>query len=162
MGQNVRLHNSESTMNQRTPKTKAGSAAAGPWTAEERAAVIGLYLEMRADADYTERTGTKSHTKAGRIREAMQATTQPAGFKATPYTAELRNRSKGSIEAKLMNITAALEIIAADRIHSDADRAVAHRLSMKTRGYKPLANMQADLFSDVQRMITAGQRIAAE
>ena len=95
------------------------------WTPEENAACVALYFTMRKAVD----DGIE-YNKAGMIRhfrgEAAGAWMDlPAGL--------LKARSKGSIEAKLMNVTAVLH---------DLDRA---DVSMASHGYRPLSNYQRDL-----------------
>ena len=95
------------------------------WKAEENAACIALYFLMRKAVD----DGIE-YNKAGMIRhfrgEAIGAWMEiPSGA--------LKDRSKGSIEAKLMNVTAVLH---------DLDRA---DVSMASHGYRPLSNYQRDL-----------------
>jgi hypothetical protein len=92
------------------------------WTEPEIRAVVELYAMMRRHVN----TG-EPYNKARMIRNQQG----PIG--------QLRDRSRGSIEAKLMNITGAL-----DRLGRDD-------LSMSEHGYRPLANMQKALFEAVQR-----------
>ena len=95
------------------------------WTSEENAAVIALYFMMRHKVDKGE-----LYNKAAMIREAQgHETPNSPGGSISP----LANRSRGSIEAKLMNVTAVLH---------DLDR---HDVSMANHGYRPLSNYQADL-----------------
>ena len=93
------------------------------WTDAEIDAVITLYLSMAASA-YNRRP----YNKAAMIREYRG---ESHGDLAPHFT--LGNRTKGSIEAKLMNVTAAVELAGRDD------------LSMSDYGYRPLANMQKAL-----------------
>lgn len=119
-------------------------SGAGPWTDNEIRYVLILYRSMWWHASHGE-----DYNKAQMIRDARQERTQPAGFKAMPYTAELRNRSKGSIEMKLMNVTAALESIGRDD------------LSMAEHGYRPMTNMQKSLKDAVVKWAAGYKRAAA-
>ena len=85
-----------------------------PWSRAENVAVVILYMSMRASVDAGEK-----YSKAGMIRSAQADA--------------LANRSRGSIEAKLMNMTACL-----------IDLGLAHR-SLAEHGYKPAPNYQKDL-----------------
>ncbi len=105
-----------------------------PWTDTENAAIVALYFAMLDMA-----TAGQPYNKAAMLREANQPQTQPAGFKATPYSAELRARSKGSIEAKLMNCTAA------HRTLIDSRGSERYGITMAGFGYVPLGNYQASL-----------------
>lgn len=91
----------------------------GPWVSGELDAVIVLYATMRASVNKG-----LDYNKAQMIRDARcyKGSHQP-----------LIGRSKGSIEMKLMNVTAALEAIG----RKD--------LSMAEHGYRPMANMQKAL-----------------
>jgi hypothetical protein len=93
------------------------------WTSEENAAVVALYFLMRRKVDKDE-----LYNKAAMIRSAQNG---HGGGEA--YAGLLIDRSRGSIEAKLMNVTAVLH---------DLDR---HDVSMANHGYRPLSNYQADL-----------------
>ncbi len=94
-----------------------------PWNDAEIAAILRLYRSMWIYA-----TAGVDYNKAQMIREASGKLD-----KFHTCNAPLMLRSRGSIEAKLMNVTAALESI---------DRA---DLSMNEYGYRPLSNMQAAL-----------------
>jgi hypothetical protein len=118
-------------MTRRNPNPAAG-ASRKPWTVEERAAVIRLYMEMSLCV-----TQGRPYNKAAMIRARQ-----------LPAFA-LVNRSRGSIEAKLMNITAALDIIADDEAAPAAIRARALMQNMGRHGYKALPNMQRELLADV-------------
>jgi len=96
----------------------------GPWQDREIQAVILLYRAM-LNAVVTEKKYTKRH---------MIIATQALGL----------NRSRGSIEAKLMNVTAATEQLG----RSD--------LSMSDHGYRPLSNMQKALKEAVADWIKRG------
>lgn len=111
-----------------------------PWTPAEIDSAIALYLSFRV----LEARGSP-YVKAQFLREIIGAPT-PANPEGNPE-APLINRSKGSVEAKLMNITAALQSIDRDD------------LSMASFGYVPLANMQAALKSRVAELV-AGYELA--
>ena len=103
------------------------------WKAEENAACIALYFLMRKAVD----DGIE-YNKAAMIRE------QQTGIKSAHCInnrGPLAGRSKGSIEAKLMNVTAVLH---------DLDRA---DVSMASHGYRPLSNYQRDLRDMVVPML---------
>lgn len=93
-----------------------------PWSPVENRAVCALYELIWLDCMEPGR----GYTKAARIREAQ------AG--------ELSQRSRGSIEAKLMNVTAALESLGAGFVE----------FSLSENGYRPLPNMQAALKAAVR------------
>lgn len=102
------------------------------WTTHENTALVALYFLM-----FDRVTGGQPYNKAAMIRDA-QAPTEPAGFKSYPYSSELRNRSRGSIECKLMNATAA---------HRDLLAAIPSikQTTMDGHGYRALSNYQAAL-----------------
>ena len=133
----------------RNPKTAAGAASAGPWNDDERAAVIGLYWLMRADTIEHPRTvdgkipGSRP-TKASRIR-------------AVPALAD---RSKASIESKLMNVSGALKLIAGAAKYETQLRQAAANMSLANEGYKAFTNMQSALFDDVLNALKVSLRIA--
>ena len=110
-----------------------------PWTTAEIDGAIAMYLAFRV----LEHRGAP-YVKAQFIRQLIGAPT-PANPEGNP-DAILVNRSKGSVEAKFMNITAALESIGRQD------------LSMASHGYVPLANMQAALKTRVTELV-AGQTI---
>ena len=96
-----------------------------PWSTEENVAVVALYFEM-LDAELHE----QRYSKADHIRAVRgEPQTSVASFRDAP----LANRSRGSIEFKLMNCTAA---------HSDIRHS---QTTMHDHGYRALPNYQADL-----------------
>jgi len=106
---------------------------AGPWSETENAAVSLLYCGMASAV----MAGTK-YSKAQLIRE------QQAG--------ELSARSKGSIEAKLMNVSAIV-----------VERALMTRLpSGHVPGYKPAPNYQTALVGAVIQTVTFLQARSVE
>jgi hypothetical protein len=104
------------------------------WNQSEIDNCIGLYLLMRV---LVERD--VPFVKAQLLREIIGAPT-PANPEGNP-DATLHGRSKGSVEMKLMNITAALESIGRDD------------LSMAEHGYRPMKNMQAALKVRVAELV---------
>jgi ABC-type transport system substrate-binding protein len=98
-----------------------------PWNDTENRALCALYFAMRSKVDQG-----KEYNKAAMIREAMTGTAEIGGCTII-RSAPLKDRSKGSIEAKLMNLTAVLH---------DIGRA---QFSMAEHGYRPLSNYQSDL-----------------
>ena len=108
--------------------------AAKAWNQSEIDNCIGLYLSMRV---LVERE--VPFVKAQLLREIIGEPT-PAQPQGNP-NAPLYNRTKGSVEMKLMNITAALESLGRDD------------LSMAEHGYRPLKNMQASLKARVYELV---------
>ena len=100
-----------------------------PWSAEENTAIVALYFQMLGCVE----TG-HPYSKAGMIRHARGET---VGAWMSIESGVLANRSKGSIEAKLMNVTAAHRDISAE----SGGRAV----TMDGYGYRALSNYQATL-----------------
>lgn len=88
-----------------------------PWSPAENKAVIALYFAMLDKA-----TAGEAYTKAAMIRHAQLSEGE-----------ELGNRSKQSIEFKLMNCSAA---------HLDID---ANATTMHGFGYREMSNYQAAL-----------------
>jgi hypothetical protein len=109
----------------------------GPWTDREITAVWILYRSMWIYA-----TEGVAYNKAQMIRDTIGPDTGPQAG-----TGPLFGRSKGSIEMKLMNVTAALESIGRDD------------LSMAEHGYRPMTNMQKALKDAVVKW-AAGYRKA--
>lgn len=107
-----------------------------PWTPGENRAVCALYAAMRQCVDQGKR-----YQKAGMIRAAQHGV-GPGDLNwadlLAPFAGELAHRSKGSIEAKLMNVTAAL------------DKLKLYQFSMAEHGYRPLSNVQASLVEAVK------------
>ena len=112
-----------------------------PWNQSEIDPLIALYLTFRVLEDRG-----APYVKAQFIRELIGAPT-PAQPDGNPDAA-LANRTKGSAEAKMMNVTAALESIGR------------HDLSMAQFGYVPLSNMQAALKARVTELV-AGETLAS-
>lgn len=98
----------------------------GPWTDDENNAVIRLYFEM---LDYA--IPGKQYTKAGLIRIARGET---IGHGCEAFEGALSARSRGSVELKLMNASAA---------HRDVTSGAA--TTMDGYGYRCLPNYQATL-----------------
>lgn len=102
-----------------------------PWTPEENQAICALYFSMLDKA-----TTGQNYNKAAMIRVAKEGIGEQdmAGpFDcSTPYVGLLGVRTKGSIEAKLMNCTAA---------HRDLHGTP----TMDGYGYRALSNYQATL-----------------
>lgn len=96
-----------------------------PWTPAENLAVSRLYFDMLAAA-----TAGHAYNKAAMIRHAQT----PGDFTHSgPYSGPLKDRTRGSIEAKLMNCSAA---------HAAIDPTAT---TMDGFGYRALANYQATL-----------------
>ena len=96
-----------------------------PWNDIENGALVALYFEM-LDAEM----GEQRYSKADHIRAVRgEPQTSVASFREAP----LANRSRGSIEFKLMNASAAH----ADLYPGDE--------TMHNHGYRALPNYQADL-----------------
>lgn len=101
-----------------------------PWTDDECRAVVTLYLHMLNNA-----TDGKPYNKAAMIREArtgLECRVPDAERCAHPGR-PLAERSRGSIEAKLMNCSAA---------HADL---VPDAVTMDGYGYRALSNYQKAL-----------------
>ena len=136
------------------PKTKAGSAVKGPWTGAEIAAAISLYQTIRSHVvDHA-----SPMTKAELIRywRGEQGPLTLLGMSA--HHGSLKARSRGSVEAKLMNISACIESMIARRDDGHYDYAA--ELSLAKHGYKAFGNVQAAL-ADAVREYVIGQRAAA-
>jgi hypothetical protein len=95
-----------------------------PWTDNENKAVVALYFAMLDKA-----TSGEQYNKAAMIRKAQAK--HPNG---APRQYGLHDRSRGSIEAKLMNCTAA-----------HASFGALSTETMSGYGYRPLPNYQAAL-----------------
>ncbi len=96
----------------------------GPWTNDENRAVVSLYFAMLDCA-----TAGTPYNKAAMIRGSREKVTASGGTIQGPLYA----RSKGSIEAKLMNCTAA---------HRDLSPTCT---TMDGFGYRALPNYQRSL-----------------
>ncbi len=106
-----------------------------PWTAAENEAVIDLYFGMLGRA----KSGV-AYSKAAMIRAAQgQAEIPTTGYTIT--FGPLASRSKGSIEFKLMNCSAA---------HLDIDPGAT---TMHGFGYRELSNYQADLKAIMRKQL---------
>ena len=92
-----------------------------PWTPAENAALVRLYFAMLDHA-----IAGEQYNKAAMIRTAQLETPRTTG--------PLANRSRGSIEAKLMNATAVHSHLGARRAET-----------MHDHGYRALPNYQAAL-----------------
>ena len=103
-----------------------------PWTDTENWALCSLYAAMSLRA-----VNGMQYNKAAMIREAQNNHAGP--IDSGLNTAALKERSRGSIEAKLMNLTAVLESLGLTTY------------SMARHGYVPLANYQAALKEQAQR-----------
>jgi len=100
-----------------------------PWNDTENQALNSLYHRMHQGVQRTENLN-----KAALIRIAQgQAKDTDRATSTDGFAGLLAERSRGSIEAKLMNLTAVLH---------DLGRA---QFSMSEHGYRPLSNYQADL-----------------
>jgi len=102
------------------------------WTPAENAAVIALYFAMLDKA-----VAGQPYTKAAMIRVAKEGISEqdmagPFDY-STPYAGLLGVRTKGSIEAKLMNCTA---------VHREL---APNATTMDGYGYRALSNYQAAL-----------------
>jgi hypothetical protein len=113
---------------------------AGPWTADEIGHTLILYRSM-----WWHSTHGEDYNKAAMIRHARGEELQQPGGEFGALVA----RSKGSIEMKLMNVTAALEAIGRDD------------LSMAEYGYRPMTNMQKALKDAVVKWAAGYKRAAA-
>lgn len=101
-------------------------ANAGPWTDDENRAIVALYFAMLHRALYRQ-----PYNKAAMIRHAK-------GTDSTPTPAyPLAARSRGSVELKLMNCSAA---------HRDiGTESGGNPVTMDGFGYRALPNYQATL-----------------
>lgn len=99
------------------------------WTQEEIASGVALYFLMSDKAHKGQH-----YNKAALIRLARgEDEIDPRNLESRAFGGTLSGRTKGSIEAKLMNVTAILEELGRQDV------------SMKEYGYVPLSNYQADL-----------------
>lgn len=98
-----------------------------PWTPAENAALVRLYFAMLDHA-----IAGEQYNKAAMIRTAQLGHLAPR--QAPGATGPLANRSRGSIEAKLMNATAVHSHLGARRAET-----------MHDHGYRALPNYQAAL-----------------
>jgi hypothetical protein len=111
---------------------------AGPWTAPENLGVCRLYFAMLDRA-----TAGAKYNKAAMIREATRD--NGAGD-----TGPLVARSRGSVELKLMNASAAHAIIRPQAVTMDGF------------GYRAMANMQRGLLDAMRAEIERREKIAAD
>ena len=110
-----------------------------PWSDSEIDAGITLYLSMKVLAD-----NRKKYNKAAMIRKARGEFLERINYNSDEsYGGKLANRSKGSIEMKLMNICAAVEALG----RKD--------LSMAENGFRPMVNMQKKLMDAVAARISS-------
>jgi len=127
--------------------TTTKKATLGPWTDDENRAICELYFQMLEIAT----TAPGAKYKAHMIR-AAQGTPKPGDEDytgdASDYAGKLADRSKGSIEAKLMNCSAA---------HRDVRPGAE---TMDGYGYRCLSNYQGILKTAMQSAV-AGEEIVA-
>ncbi len=118
-----------------------------PWTAAENMALAALYFSM-----LDRQAEGRSYSKAASIRiaraEGREGDVNAAAAPFARYANQLKDRTRGSIEAKLMNASAA---------HRDAieSKALPERETMDGHGYRAMSNYQATLRGAI---ITEGQR----
>ncbi len=106
-------------------------AGLGPWTDDENRAIVALYFIMLGRA-----ISGQDYNKAAMIRNAKGTDSEPTA--AYPLAA----RSRGSIELKLMNCSAA---------HRDVSReSGGNATTMDGHGYRALPNYQAKLKAAMQ------------
>lgn len=111
--------------------TTTKKARLAPWSADENRAIVRLYFDMLNSA-----ANGAEYNKAAMIRAVQNNHSGP--IDSGLNTAALKVRSKGSIEAKLMNCTAAhRDLIAAGELPD------VH--TMDGHGYRALSNYQATL-----------------
>ena len=120
------------------------------WKEAENRALITLYFEM-LDCVHEQR----SYNKAAMIRHASRYATGPGGTDRGP----LANRSRGSIEAKLMNASAAHR----DELRAsgaEAGGVDATELTMDPYGYRCLGNYQSSLRDAMRAEMHRRQQLA--
>lgn len=100
-----------------------------PWTDQENADLVSLYFDM---LDRTVAGELLNKAKLIRSHQCIDGCHQP-----------LSSRSKGSIEFKLMNATAAHVSLLNDHIERFGEPD--HRDTMHSHGYRALANYQKGL-----------------
>ena len=105
-----------------------------PWDDTENGGLLALYFTM---LDCVEAGEDYSKAELIRISRGID----------NDYTAPLANRSRGSIEFKLMNASAAHADIIADSLKLPADMAQSLALpqTMHSHGYRAMPNYQAAL-----------------
>ena len=101
------------------------------WNDSEQNAVVALYVAMLLHVQNGEK-----YSKAAMIRATQNNHSGP--IDSGLNTAPLKLRSKGSIESKLMNVTACIEKLGRPD------------LSMSEHGYRPLSNCQKSLYQAVE------------
>lgn len=126
------------------------------WTPDENRALVALYFDMLNLALLG-----KPYSKAAMIRDAIGPV---PGLEAPlvrkhhrPYFSSLCNRTKGSIEFKLMNASAAhLDILTAQHRPPIADSVARANVSatMHNHGYRCQGNYQASLKVVIQEALT--------
>lgn len=106
-----------------------------PWTDQENAALVALYFAMLDEA-----IAGRPYNKAAMIRQFRGEHQDRHNLELSDYVGPLRNRSRGSIEAKLMNASAA---------HRDcylcSDGDLGEPETMDGHGYRALPNYQKSL-----------------
>ena len=107
-----------------------------PWNDTENGALVALYFVMLDNAQ-----AGKPYNKAAMIRCAQENPEHPS---QGSFAGNLSERSRGSIEAKLMNASAAHR----DLVASSVDNPELH--TMDGHGYRCLSNYQADLKTAMQ------------
>ena len=117
-----------------------------PWTPAENAALVRLYFAMLDAQRHLDEFGM-TYNKAGMIRHARGEAV--GAHMTTVEHGALTNRTRGSIEAKLMNATAAHSHLGARRAET-----------MHDHGYRALSNYQAAL-KDAMRAEIERRRSAA-
>lgn len=113
-----------------------------PWSKTENAAIVRLYFVMLDAELYEQRYSKADHIRA--VRGEPQ--TSVADFNEAP----LADRSRGSIEFKLMNASAA---------HADIE---ANAETMHDHGYRALPNYQAELKVAMQAALAERELDRAE
>ena len=125
-----------------------------PWTPEENRALVALYFEM---LDWA--TAGKRYSKADLIRVA-RGEAAGYGHNRDDFESCLENRSRGSVEAKLMNASAAHRDLINEHIQQ-LDSEPLYRDTMATYGYKAWGNYQATLKAEMASIINR-RELAAE
>ena len=105
-----------------------------PWSDRENHALVALYFVMLDNA-----VAGKPYNKAAMIRSAQQ---NPEHASDGSFAGNLSERSRGSIESKLMNASAC---------HMDLERG---DVTMHGYGYRALSNYQATLKQAMDKMLT--------
>ena len=103
-----------------------------PWTDQENAALVALYFAMLDEA-----IAGRPYSKAAMIRQFRGEHQDRHNLELSDYVGPLRNRSRGSIEAKLMNASAAHRDLSAE--------SGGQATTMDGYGYRCLPNFQWSL-----------------